>query len=339
MNEKSRYAQAGVDIYAGDQVKKRMGDLVYQTHTPNVLHKEGAFGGLFSLCNLQEENPVLVSSVDGVGTKVKIASEANSHIGIGKDLVNHCIDDILTCGARPLFFLDYFACEKLDNNVVLQVIEGMSVACKEAGVALIGGETAQMSDVYAPGEYDLAGTIVGVVDESRILDGRAISPGDKIVGLPSTGLHTNGYTLARKVLFEESGYTVHDKPAGFDCTLGEALLAPHRSYLPEFNRVKDKVTIKGIAHITGGGFKGNIPRILPDHCQAVIDTHAWQPPILFRCIEEKGNITKEEMYQVFNMGIGIVFIVEKDVTILEQEWPDAIRIGEITDGSGVALLW
>ena len=205
-------------------------------------------------------------------------------------------------------------------------------------MALIGGETAQMSDVYAPGEYDLAGTIVGVVDEDRILDGRAIVPGDVLVGLPSSGLHTNGYTLARKVLLEQAGLSLSDTPQGFTEPLGDALLAPHRSYLPEFIKAKDKVQIKGIAHITGGGFKGNIPRILPDQCQAVIDTAAWTPPALFELIREKGNIDTDEMYQVFNMGIGIIFMVnEADAGILKTLWPDAVVIGTIQTGSGVSL--
>ncbi|MDX9755845.1 MAG: phosphoribosylformylglycinamidine cyclo-ligase [bacterium] len=340
MTAKSRYAQAGVDISAGDQVKKRIGELVHKTHTPNVLHKEGAFGGLFSMQRLPESNPVLVSSVEGVGTKVKIAREVGSHVGIGKDLVNHCINDILTCGARPLFFLDYFACEKLENTIILQVIEGMSEACRDAGIALIGGETAQMSDVYAPGEYDLAGTIVGVVDESKILDGRNITPGDQIIALPSSGLHTNGYTLARKVLLEEAGFHLSDKPEEFSVSLGEALLEPHISYLNAFRQVESLVSIKGIAHITGGGFEGNIPRVLPETCQAVIDTKTWTPPILFRCIQETGKITKEEMYQVFNMGIGIVFIVSQDdTTTLKRTWSDAIHVGEIVEGHGVKMVW
>lgn len=339
MNEKSRYAQAGVDIQAGDQVKKRIGELVKTTHTADVLHKDGAFGGLFSVLNLPEKNPVLVSSVDGVGTKVKIANEMGYHAGIGKDLVNHCVDDILTCGARPLFFLDYFACEKLNNQIVLQLIEGMSEACREAGMALIGGETAQMSDVYAPGEYDLAGTIVGVVSSDGIIDGRSIKPGDAIIGLPSSGLHTNGYTLARKVLFEESGYSPNNIPEGWECSVGEALLAPHRSYLKEYLAVKDSVQIKGIAHITGGGFKGNICRILPDQTQAVIDTTTWVPSPLFQLIEQKGNINKEEMYQVFNMGIGIVFIVEKqDAETLLKSWPASVPVGWVESGEGVRLI-
>ncbi|MDP8243993.1 MAG: phosphoribosylformylglycinamidine cyclo-ligase [Candidatus Hinthialibacter antarcticus] len=338
MAEPSRYAQAGVDIDAGDRVKKRIIQLARDTFTPGVLHRDGAFGGLYSLANLNLKKPVLVSSVDGVGTKVKVATMCGDHSGIGADLVNHCIDDILTCGAQPLLFLDYYACHTLDDSVLVQVVEGMSAACKAAGVSLIGGETAQMSDVYAKDEYDLAGTIIGVVDEDDIIDGQSIKPGDVMFGLPSSGLHTNGYTLARKVLFDEAGLQVDDTPDGFTKSLGKTLIEPHRCYLPEFNAVKGSVKIKGIAHITGGGFEGNVPRVLPDGCAARVDASAWTPPAVFQLMQEKGAVSRDEMYKVFNMGIGLIFIVSPcDAVKLATKLPQGCKIGEIEPGDGVRM--
>ncbi len=339
MNEQTRYAKAGVDIEAGDRLKKRLIELTQQTHNEHVIHKSGAFGGLYSLEGLNVENPVLVSSVDGVGTKTKIACTTGQHKGIGIDIVNHCINDILTCGAEPLFFLDYFACGKQNDDVVMQLIEGMSDACKKAGMALIGGETAQMPDIYAENEYDLAGTIVGVVDQEKMIDGRDIQPGDMIFALPSSGLHTNGYTLARKVLLEENSLKLDEKPKNMTKTLGEALLAPHRSYLDEIREVRSHVHVKGIAHITGGSFEGNISRILPDGCKADIYPVRWQPPSIFYLIQELGNISKTEMYQVFNMGMGIAFVVGMDdrETIKDVCW-EADMIGQIVEGSGVELI-
>lgn len=338
MSQSSRYAQAGVDIDAGDRVKTRIAELVRGTFSPRVLHRDGAFGGLFSLGDLGLKKPVLVSSVDGVGTKVKVASACGSHRGIGADLVNHCIDDILVCGARPLYFLDYYACHTLDNDVLLQVVEGMTDACKAAGMSLIGGETAQMTDVYAPGEYDLAGTIVGAVDEDEIIDGQGIQPGDVLYGLPSSGLHTNGYTLARKVLLDEARLDLGSDPGELTAPLGEALLAPHRSYLSEFAAIRESVTIKGMAHITGGGFKGNISRVLPDGCQAIVETASWETPALFRLIQSHGEISDEEMYRVFNMGIGFIFIVSpSDADILAARLPEGQRIGAVQPGDGVIV--
>ncbi len=340
MNASSRYAEAGVDIIAGDRVKKRIAQTIARTHSPRVLHKEGAFGALFSLSGIAMNKPVLVSSVDGVGTKVKLAVATGKHRGIGHDLVNHSIDDILTCGAQPLFFLDYFACAKQDDAVVLQLIEGMSEACQAVGMALIGGETAQMSDVYAPEEYDLAACIVGIVDEEKIIDGRSILPGDKIVGLPSTGLHTNGYTLARKVLLDEKKYSLDETLPSLQKSLGDTLLAPHRSYLNEVNRIRESVAIRGIAHITGGGFEGNINRILPDGCLARIDTKTWKPLPIFDLIQRAGNVSNEEMYRVFNMGIGLVILVRPDeLNRVCEQLPECVCIGEIVEGTGVQLSW
>lgn len=338
MSSSDRYTQAGVNIDAGDRAKTQIASLVRQTFTPNVLHRDGAFGGLFSLGNLTYKNPVLVSSVDGVGTKVKVASSCGKHRGIGIDLVNHCIDDLLACGARPLFFLDYFACHTLDESILLSLVEGMSEACREAGTSLIGGETAQMSDVYAQGEYDLAGTIVGAVDEAAIIDGSKISPGDKLLGLPSTGLHTNGYTLARTVLLQEAALELDSIPEPLSIPLGDALLAPHRSYLPEVDRIQNVMPIHGIAHITGGGFEGNIERILPEGCAAVVDSSTWETPALFRLIQTHGSVSPEEMHRVFNMGIGMILIlprehIEEACSICD----DAVVVGEITSGSGVEV--
>ncbi|MBN2329842.1 MAG: phosphoribosylformylglycinamidine cyclo-ligase, partial [Candidatus Omnitrophica bacterium] len=325
---------------AGDRIKKRIAQAIGRTHSERVLHKEGAFGALFSLAGISMNKPVLVSSVDGVGTKVKLAVATGRHTGIGRDLVNHSINDILTCGARPLFFLDYFACAKQDDNVVLQLIEGMSDACKEAGMALIGGETAQMPDVYAPDEYDLAACIVGIVDEDQIIDGRSIQPGDVLVGIPSSGLHTNGYTLARKVLLDEKHYKLDETLPGFQQSLGEALLTPHRSYLSEVMNVREKIQIRGIAHITGGGFEGNISRILPDGCQADIDASTWKRLPIFDLIQEAGSISDQEMHRVFNMGVGLVIIVRPDeAQPLCSLIPGSVCIGEITAGSGVKLTY
>lgn len=339
MNASNRYAQAGVDIEAGDRVKKRIAQAISKTHSERVLHKEGAFGALFSLAGLSMKKPTLVSSVDGVGTKVKLAVAVGKHAGIGHDLVNHSINDILTCGAKPLFFLDYFACAKQDDNVVMQLIEGMSEACRTAGMALIGGETAQMPDVYSPGEYDLAGCIVGIVDEDQIIDGRSIQPGDAIVGIPSSGLHTNGYTLARKALLEEKGYSLQDVLPGFQRTLGEELLEPHRSYLFDVMKIRERTAILGIAHITGGGFEGNICRILPDGCQARINRNRWTPLSIFRLIQEAGAISDEEMHRVFNMGIGLTVIVRPDQSDAVCEIvPGSVRIGDVVEGNGVQLI-
>ncbi len=338
MAEESKYSQAGVDIDAGDRVKKKITELAQATFDEKVLHKAGAFGGLYSLKGLEVENPVLVSSVDGVGTKVKLAVAMNRHKGIGVDLVNHCVNDILTCGARPLFFLDYFACGKQHDEVVEQLVEGMSDACKAAGMALIGGETAQMGDVYAEDEYDLAGTIVGVVNEEEMITGEKIEPGDIMIGLPSSGLHTNGYTLARKVV-KESGLDLKEPAGMLSKPLGEVLLEPHRSYLKEFQDLRGRVEIKGIAHITGGGFEGNISRILPEGCQADVYPVRWQAPEIFHILQEKGGISKGEMYRVFNMGMGMVFVVGmEDVEKVKDICWEADMIGQITEGEGVNLI-
>jgi len=339
MNQSSRYTEAGVDINAGDRVKKEIAKRIRQTHTSRVLHKEGAFGALFSLTDMEMEKPTLVSSVDGGGTKTKVAIAMGQHRGIGADIVNHSIDDILTCGAKPLFFLDYFACGKQDDQVVLQLIEGMTESCSDAGMALIGGETAQMPDVYAEDEYDLAGSIVGIVDENRIVDGRRIEPGDAVIGLPSDGLHTNGYTLARTILIDEMGLDLKQTPKGLSRPLGNELLIPHKSYLHEIEVARETADVLGIAHITGGGFEGNISRSLPDGCGAEIDLKTWTPPAIFQLIQNGGSIPLDEMYRVFNMGIGMVLVVRSgDADRLLNRLIGSQRVGEIVVGSGVELI-
>lgn len=307
------YAQAGVDVDLGNAVKSRIQSMVKVTHGPEVLSKIGAFGGLFSANFKGMKDPVLVSSVDGVGTKLKVAFATGRHDTVGQDLVNHCIDDIAVLGARPLFFLDYIGAEKLEPEVFEQILSGFAKACKAGSCALIGGETAQMPGMYAPGEYDLAGTIVGVVDRKKIIDGSKIRPGDMVIGLPSNGLHTNGYSLARKVLFETMGLKLDAKLPGVVRPVGEELLRVHRNYQPLLATLPEGL-VKGIAHITGGGLVDNFPRVLPENCDAVIETKKWKVPALFQVIQEHGKVDPEEMYQVFNMGIGMTLVVsEKDV--------------------------
>lgn len=331
------YAAAGVDVDLGNQVKSRIHDRVKITHGPEVLGKIGGFGGLFQPDFRGMKEPVLVSSVDGVGTKLKLAFAANRHDTVGQDLVNHCVNDIAVVGARPLFFLDYIGAERLEPPVFEQLIKGFTKACKEAGCALIGGETAQMPGMYQRGEYDLAGTIVGVVDRRKMLDGSRITPGDVILGLPSNGLHTNGYSLARKVLFEKMGLELSSMVPGLAKPLGEELLRVHKNYQPTLAALPEGM-VKGLAHITGGGLIDNLPRILPDACDAVIDTRTWKVPPLFTVIEEGGKVPREEMYQVFNMGIGMAVVVaEKDAAAAVRALK-ARHIGEIEEGQGIVRL-
>jgi len=302
----SDYKSAGVDIDAGNEAVRRIRRLAKSTFTPGVLSDIGSFGGLFRLDRDRFEEPVLVSSADGVGTKLKLAFMTGRHDTVGGDLVNHCVNDILVQGAEPLFFLDYLATGRLEPNIAEQVIGGIARACRENACALIGGETAEMPGFYAEGEYDIAGFIVGVVDRSRIIDGRGIVPGDVLIGLPSAGLHTNGYSLARRVFFEIAGWKVNTYVGELGKSAGDALLAPHRSYLNVLKPVIERRWAKGLAHITGGGITENLPRILPDGCGAEIDTRAWQVPAIFRVLQQRGNIAGDEMFRAFNMGIGLV---------------------------------
>jgi len=339
VKKKSSYASAGVDVALGNEVKSGIGALVRPTHGAEVLGGIGGFGGLFrpDFKKRGVKDPVLVTSVDGVGTKLKIAFATDRHDTIGADLVNHCVNDIAVTGARPLFFLDYIAAAKLDPNVLRQIITGLSRACKEAGCALSGGETAQMPGLYAKGEYDLAGSITGLVDRKDLLDGSRVKVGDALIGLPSNGLHTNGYSLARKVLFDLLGLKLTDRPAGLGTTLAEELLKVHRSYLPAFKKISmmKKAPLHAAAHITGGGLIDNLPRILPEKCDAVIDPRSWKVPAIFGIIGRGGNVDPLEMYQVFNMGIGMVLVVPgKESNRIAKSLGGTI-IGSVTKGSGI----
>jgi len=337
---KKAYAAAGVDVDLGNHVKRGIQKLVRDTHGPEVLGKIGGFGGLFRPDFRGMKEPVLVSSVDGVGTKLKIAFAANRHDTIGQDLVNHCINDIAVVGARPLFFLDYLASATLEPAVFTQILKGFAKACKAGGCALIGGETAQMPGMYHPGEYDLAGTIVGVVDRARMLDGAAVRKGDVLVGLASNGLHTNGYSLARKILFDQMKLTPKSKLDGVTTaksTLGDELLRVHKNYQPLMASLPARV-LKAAAHITGGGLIDNLPRVLPADRDAEIDTASWKIPAIFGAMEKAGKVDREEMFQVFNMGIGMVLIVsEKSAPAVLAQTKGRV-IGRIVPGSGVVRL-
>jgi phosphoribosylformylglycinamidine cyclo-ligase len=338
MNQKA-YAAAGVDINLGNQVKATLPQLLASTRRHEVLGKVGGFGGLFALDVKKFRQPVLVSSVDGVGTKLKIAFAMGRHDTVGQDLVNHCVNDITVLGAEPLFFLDYIGTGKLRPRVFQDLIRGFATACAENHCALIGGETAQLPGFYQDGEYDLSGTIVGVVEKSAMLDGKAIKPGDAIIGLASSGLHTNGYSLARKILFDQMKLTPKSRVAGLSGTLGEALLAVHLSYGQLTRAVLKRFCVKGMAHITGGGFIDNIPRVLPKKCDALIKKGAWDLPPLFQLLADRGGVEESELYQVFNMGIGMTLIVapEKADAILKfirARRQAAWIIGEITRGAG-----
>ncbi len=337
LKSKKAYAAAGVDVDLGNQVKSGIHAMVQGTHGPEVLGKIGGFGGLFRPNFKGMKDPVLVSSVDGVGTKLKLAFAANRHDTVGQDLVNHCVNDIAVIGAKPLFFLDYIGAERLEPPVFKQILKGFAKACREAGCALVGGETAQMPGMYQRGEYDLAGTIVGVVDRPKLIDGSQIRVGDQIIGLPSNGLHTNGYSLARKVLLETMGLKLSDKPQGLTKTLGEELLRVHKNYQPSLAALSAGI-VKGLAHITGGGLVDNLPRVLPKTCDAVIQTQSWKVPALFELIEKGGKVDHEEMYQVFNMGIGMAVVVRpKNASDVARKLKGKV-IGTIQKGSGIVRL-
>jgi phosphoribosylformylglycinamidine cyclo-ligase len=334
---KKAYARAGVDVDLGNRLKRRIQSLVRQTHGPRVLGKIGGFGGLFRANFPGLRDPVLVASIDGVGTKLKIAFAMNKHDTVGADLVNHCVNDIAVVGAHPLFFLDYIGCEKLEARVFQELLSGFSSACRAADCALIGGETAQMPGIYGKGGYDLAGCIVGVVDRKKIIDGRKIKPGDAVLGLPSNGLHTNGYSLARKILFQKMKLKLGSHLPRSVVTVGAELLRVHKNYQPILARAP-KGMLKGLAHITGGGLIDNLPRILPKNCNAVIETKAWRPPQIFHVIRAAGHVDRTEMFQVFNMGIGMVAIVSERDAKAAMSILRARRIGRIERGSGKTIL-
>jgi phosphoribosylformylglycinamidine cyclo-ligase len=306
------YKASGVDIDAGNETVRRIRGLARSTFTPGVLSDIGSFGGLFRLDPGRFRDPVLVSSADGVGTKLKVAFMAGRHDTVGVDLVNHCVNDILVQGAEPLFFLDYLATGRLSPQVAESIVGGMAAACRDNSCALLGGETAEMPGFYADGEYDLAGFIVGVVERDRILDGRSIAAGDLLVGVPSSGLHTNGYSLARRIVFDRLGLGVESFVAEIGRTVGEALLEPHRSYLAMVRPMLEYHSIKGMAHITGGGITDNLPRTLPKGTGAVVDCSAWHVPPLFRWIQSAGGVPPDDMMRTFNMGIGMILVVPRD---------------------------
>jgi phosphoribosylformylglycinamidine cyclo-ligase len=330
------YAQSGVNIDAGNRAVDLMRDAVKSTYGPEVLAGIGAFGGLFDASALKSmPDPVLVASTDGVGTKVKLAAQVGRYEAIGHDIVNHCIDDILVQGARPLFFLDYVASSQLDPEMIASVVSGMAAACRESGCALLGGETAEMPGVYQPGEFDVAGTIVGVVERSHILPRTAeLQVGDVLIGLRSSGPHTNGYSLIRKIFRDIALDTYFEE---LNATLADALLVPHRSYLPLLHSAlsTQHSTIKALAHLTGGGFIENIPRILSDHLDAQIDLGSWPVPPIFDLIQRHGAIDPQEMYRVFNMGLGMIAVVApEDVSAIQSTIPEEIfRIGKLVPGS------
>jgi phosphoribosylformylglycinamidine cyclo-ligase len=306
------YKASGVDIDAGNETVRRIRGLARSTFTSGVLSEIGSFGGLFRLEPGQFREPVLVASADGVGTKLKVAFLAQRHDTIGADLVNHCVNDILVQGAAPLFFLDYLATGRLSPQIAESIVGGIAAACRENGCALLGGETAEMPGFYGDGEYDVAGFIVGAVDRSRLITGRTIAVGDVLVGVPSSGLHTNGYSLARRVIFEHLRLDVGSYVPELSRTVGDALLEPHRSYLSMVGPVLDGGRIKGMAHITGGGITDNLPRVLPHGTAAVIDTSTWEVPALFTWLERSGSIPREDMMRTFNMGIGLIVVTRRD---------------------------
>lgn len=328
------YKAAGVDIHAGEDFIRTIRPLVRSTFRPEVLGDIGGFGGLFALDTQKYKDPVLVSGTDGVGTKLAVAQLMDLHDTVGIDLVAMCVNDVLVSGAEPLFFLDYIATGKLKPEVSVAVVRGVVKGCKIAGCALIGGETAEMPSFYKEGEYDLAGFAVGAVERTRIIDGSRIKPGDVLVGLSSSGLHSNGYSLVRKVVFEMAGLKVTDRVADWGKTVGEELLVPTRIYVKNLLQLIKEIEIKGLAHITGGGLTGNLPRILPDGCSARIRRGSWPVPPVFRFLEKRGTIALDEMYRVFNMGIGMVIVIapaaaDRVMERLSRLGEQAHLIGEI----------
>jgi phosphoribosylformylglycinamidine cyclo-ligase len=332
------YKQSGVDIDAGNEVVRRIRSLARGTFTPGVLSEIGSFGGLFRLDAAGIDDPVLVASADGVGTKLRVAFMTGVHSSIGVDLVNHCVNDILVQGAQPLFFLDYLATGRLDPDVAVQIVDGLAGACRANGCALLGGETAEMPGFYQDGEYDVAGFIVGAVSRAAVIDGRSIAAGDVLVGLPSSGLHTNGYSLARRIAFDVAGLRADSEVPELGRTIGDALLVPHRSYLPVIRPLLTERLVKGMAHITGGGITDNLPRVLPTGFHAAIDRSAWEPPPIFRWLQRTGRVPDSDMLRTFNMGIGLIVVCaaadeRRVLDLLSTAGErDAVLIGEIRPG-------
>ncbi len=341
-NRAMNYRSAGVDLERAEADKESFKSLLGSTKDSLTLSDLGLFGGLYKVPEDVPE-PVLVSSADGVGTKLKVAFRTGEHRTVGQDLVNHCVNDILVQGARPLFFLDYLATGSLEDGVVREIVAGVAKACKENGCALLGGETAQMPDFYGDGEYDLAGFIVGIVSRARILDGTRVQAGDLLIGLASSGLHTNGYSLARRILFDVGGFRVEDPFPGSEESVGSMLLRVHRSYLSALAPELDRDALAALAHITGGGLPGNLPRSLPEGLGAVIHEDSWEVPEIFRTIQDIGSVAEEEMRRVFNMGVGMVAVASPDeaprvLSRLRDRGEEAWLLGEVTEGAGVRFV-
>jgi len=343
MTKPISYSDAGVDIDAATRATDKIKELARRTFNERTLSEIGSFGGMFDGAFPKLSQPVLVASADGVGTKLKIAFATSVHNTVGRDLVNHCVNDILVQGARPLFFLDYVATGKLSPDVVASVVEGVTNGCRENGCVLLGGETAEMPGFYQDGEYDIAGFIVGVVDRNKIIDGKTIAPGDVLLALPSAGLHTNGYSLARKLFFEMAGYKPDTQIPELGMTAGEALLLPHLSYLKPLDSLLDEARIKGLAHITGGGLTDNIPRILPEGTAVKIRKDSWPIPPLFELMRELGNVSESEMYRTFNMGVGMVIVcstndAEAIASHLRTHGEAVYEIGNVVAGNREVLI-
>ena len=341
--ENMTYSQAGVDITKGNEAVDLIKPIVKTTFRPEVVTDLGGFGGLFALNKDKYEEPILISGTDGVGTKLKLAFDMGVHNTIGIDAVAMCVNDVLVNGAEPLFFLDYLAVGKLEPKQVAEVVSGVAEGCRQAGCALIGGETAEMPGFYTPGEYDVAGFTVGVVDKKKMIDGSKIESGDVVLGLPSSGLHSNGYSLARKVMFEKIGYKPSDEVALLGTTVGEAMLKPTRIYVKPVLKILEQAEIKGMAHITGGGFLENIPRVLPDNVDVVIEEGSWPVPPIFSLLESAGNIEKSEMYRTFNMGIGFVMICDqanamKVFDCCKEMGEEVYMIGMVSEGNKSVII-
>ncbi|MCM3786729.1 phosphoribosylformylglycinamidine cyclo-ligase [Neobacillus mesonae] len=337
------YKNAGVDIAAGNEAVEKMKKHVKRTFRPEVMTDLGGFGALFGLNKDKYDEPVLVSGTDGVGTKLKIAFAMDQHDTIGIDAVAMCVNDIVVQGAEPLFFLDYLACDKVVPDKIEAIVAGIAEGCHQAGAALIGGETAEMPGMYSEGEYDIAGFTVGVVDKAKIINGSTIAPGDTVIGLASSGVHSNGFSLVRKLLLEQSGYRLQDEIAELGGTLGGTLLTPTKIYVKPVLALLDEVKVKGMAHITGGGFIENIPRMLPEGVNVEIDHGSWPILPIFKLMQEKGSISNRDMFTTFNMGIGLVLVVseadaEKTLSTLRANGEEAYTIGRVTEGGGIVTF-
>lgn len=337
------YKQAGVDIAAGNEAVVRMKKHVQKTFRPEVLTELGGFGALFGLNKDKYEEPVLVSGTDGVGTKLKIAFAMDKHDTIGIDAVAMCVNDIVVQGAEPLFFLDYLACDKVVPEKIEAIVKGIADGCLQSGCSLIGGETAEMPGMYGEGEYDIAGFTVGIVDKKKIIDGRSIAPGDAVLGFASSGVHSNGFSLVRKLLLQDKGYSLHDEVAELGGKLGDTLLAPTKIYVKPILALLEQVNIKGMAHITGGGFLENIPRVLPEGVNVRIDYGSWPILPIFKLLQEAGSVSNNDMFRTFNMGIGMVLVVPADqaeeaIRLAEAHGEKAYRIGTVTEGEQIVTF-